>query len=218
MNYGKSITARSMTENPINKTRFGSKAYKGVSKAFRFKDDRMSEENEELLKTFPSKDISDIKTLKNFLSSFSSDDRPPEDIVELCLSKDVNPKEILLLDVFVDNDLKTVSRNGISIMRMDGCLEIRNDSTVCFSKEETEMLERFIQGKRSENEGSDDIFGSSPVPTHGDYVGYLGTDPARKFGSETNMTISVDADVEMEQDEADKLQDLLTSKVKYECL
>lgn len=114
---------------------------------FKYKDDTLSERHKDLLERFPSKDIGDIKKLKRTLDTFNSSDIDMEEVSELCLENDIVSPEILLLDVMFKNDLKTASRNGITVLNIDGSLEIRNSSEKFLSPQETDLIKAYIVGE-----------------------------------------------------------------------
>jgi len=116
-----------------------------------YKDDNLSERYENLLERFPAKDIGDIRKLENTLDTFDSSDIDMEEISELCLENDIVPPEILLLDVMFTNELKTASRNGITVLNIDGSLEIRNGKEKFLSPEETDLIRAYIVGGDDNN-------------------------------------------------------------------
>lgn len=111
-----------------------------------YKDDNLSERHENLLERFPAKDIGDIRKLENTLDTFDSSDIDMEEVSELCLENDIVPSEILLLDVMFTNELKTASRNGITVLNIDGSLEIRNGKEKFLSPKEADLIRAYIVG------------------------------------------------------------------------
>jgi len=194
------ITAQDAVEMYMKDAQFkvdSSKAYgKSPLAQYTYKDDTLSERHENLLERFPSKDIGDIRRLEKTLDTFDSSDIDMEEISELCLENDIISEEVLLLDVIFKNELKTASRNGITVLNIDGSLEIRNDSEKFLSPQETDLIRAYLS--------SDD--GNMPPGFQG------GVDPATdsdlNFGSMKTKTtqgfqgeiesISLDVDNESE--------------------
>jgi hypothetical protein len=114
---------------------------------FKYKDDNLSERHEDLLERFPTKDIGDIRKLEKTLDTFDSSDIAMEEISEMCLENDIVSPEILLMDVMFSNELKTASRNGITLLNIDDSLEIRNGEEKFLSPEETDLLKEYLVGE-----------------------------------------------------------------------
>lgn len=114
---------------------------------FTYKDDNLSERHEDLLERFPTKDIGDIRKLEKTLDTFDSSDIAMEEISEMCLENDIVSPEILLMDVMFSNELKTASRNGITLLNIDDSLEIRNGEEKFLSPEETDLLKEYLVGE-----------------------------------------------------------------------
>jgi len=143
--------AQNVAEKPINNMEFKANSTKVYGKSplaqYTHKDDTLSERHKDLLERFPSKDISDIRKLERTLNTFDSSDIDMEEISELCLENDIVSPEILLLDVMFKNDLKTASRNGITVLNIDDSLEIRNDGEKFLSPQEADLIRAYIVGE-----------------------------------------------------------------------
>lgn len=120
------------------------KKYYSKTSTISFKDDTISKRHEELLDRFPAKDIGDIRKLEKFLDSYSYSEIPMTDMLELSLEKDITPTEVSLLEVLFKNKLRTASRNGITVLDIDGSLEIRNEKDKFLSHEETDKFKRYL--------------------------------------------------------------------------
>jgi hypothetical protein len=135
VNYMKKASWKIDSEELYGKSSLGQLTYK---------DDHLSERNTNLLERFPSKDIGDIRKLEKTLDTFDSPSIDMEEILELCLKNDIVPSEILLMDVLFKNNLKTALRNGITVLNIDGSLEIRNGSEKFLSPQETDLIRAYL--------------------------------------------------------------------------
>lgn len=142
-----STTAQSVAEKMIEEIDVEEVYGKSPMAQYTFRDDTLSERHENLLERFPAKDISDIRKLEKTLDTYEHSDIPMEEVSEVCLENDIVSSEVLLMDVMFKNELKTASRNGITLLNIDGSLEIRNDEEKFLSPDEVDLFKGYLVGE-----------------------------------------------------------------------